>query len=237
MSDTNANNTTPAGKPLPSSVPPGYRGNTPLMLQYFATREENPGVILLIRVGDFFEAYGDDAETIARDLNITLTGREDGGLRIPMAGVPHHATERYVARLIKKGRRIAIMDQVEDPKYAKGLVKRKVTRVVTPGTILEDNMLDARSNNYLVAAVVGDPVAGIGIVDVSTGEFLTTEIEGDRRVDKLLDEIMRLEPAEVLLPDTCDEELIEAIRGACSATVTPYTSRDSSPGHRSSSDS
>ena len=130
------------------------------MLQYFATREENPGVILLMRVGDFFEAYGDDAETIARDLNITLTGREDGGVRIPMAGVPHHATERYVARLIGKGRRIAIMDQVEDPKYAKGLVKRKVTRVVTPGTILEDNMLDARSNNYLLAAIVGDPRRG-----------------------------------------------------------------------------
>jgi len=82
MSDTNTNNTTPAGKPLPSSVPAGYRGNTPLMLQYFATREENPGVILLMRVGDFFEAYGDDAEAIARDLNITLTGREDGGVRV-----------------------------------------------------------------------------------------------------------------------------------------------------------
>src|SRR5436190_24379590 len=109
MSDTN---TAPAGRNTqPSSVPPGYRGNTPLMLQYFATREEHPGVILLMRVGDFFEAYGDDAETIARDLNITLTGREDGGVRIPMAGVPHHATERYVARLIGKGRRIAIMDQ------------------------------------------------------------------------------------------------------------------------------
>src|SRR5579872_6612918 len=184
MPDTSPAPPTPPSRPLPSSVPPGYRGNTPLMLQYFATREEHPGVILLMRVGDFYEAYGDDAEAIARDLNITLTGREDGGVRIPMAGVPHHATERYVARLIAKGRRIAIMDQVEDPKYAKGLVKRKVTRVVTPGTILEDNMLDARSANYLVAAVVGDPVAGIGIVDVSTGEFLTTEIEGEKRFEQ-----------------------------------------------------
>lgn len=234
MSDTNP---TPPARPQPSSVPPGYRGNTPLMLQYFATREEHPGVILLMRVGDFFEAYGDDAETIARDLNITLTGREDGGVRIPMAGVPHHATERYVARLIRKGRRIAIMDQVEDPKYAKGLVKRKVTRVVTPGTILEDNMLDAKSNNYLVAAVVGDPVAGIGVVDVSTGEFLTTEIEGDRRVEKLLDEIMRLEPAEILIPGDTGEELIEAIKGACSATVTPYTSKDHGPGRRTAPES
>src|SRR5579871_5735411 len=223
MTDTT---TTPAGKPLPTSTPPGYMGNTPLMQQYFATRLQYPGIILLMRVGDFYEAYGDDAETIARDLNITLTGREDGGLRIAMAGVPHHATERYVARLIKKGRRIAIMDQVEDPKFAKGLVKRKVTRVVTPGTILEDNMLDSKSNNYLVAAEVGDPVAGIGIVDVSTGEFLTTELEGDRRVEQLLDEITRLEPAEIVLPDTMDEGLVEAIRSACSATITPYTPRE-----------
>ena len=193
------------------------------MIQYFATRMEHPGAILLIRVGDFFEAYGDDAELIVSELNITLTGREDGGLRIPMAGVPHHAMERYVARLIAKGHRIAIMDQVEDPKLAKGLVKRKITRVVTPGTVLEDNMLDSKTNNYLVAAVVGDPVAGIGVVDISTGEFLTTEIEGDRRVDQLLDEIMRLEPAEVLLPEGADPELLEAVRASCSATVNTYS--------------
>ena len=126
---------------------------------------------------------------------------------------------------------------MEDPKYAKGLVKRKVTRVVTPGTILEDNMLDAKSNNYLVAAVVGDPVAGIGVVDVSTGEFLTTEIEGDRRVEKLLDEIMRLEPAEILVPEDADEELVEAIRGSCSATVTPVRPAAKADGRRRTRDS
>lgn len=213
--------TTPSGKPVPLSVPAGYKGSTPLMVQYFATCEEHPGIILLMRVGDFYEAYGEGAEIIARDLNITLTGREDGGVRVPMSGVPHHAMERYVARLIHKGRRIAIMDQVEDPKYAKGLVKRKVTRVVTPGTVLEDNMLDAKSNNYLLAAVVGDPVAGVGIVDVSTGEFLTTEIEGERRTEQLLDEIMRLEPAEILVSENADPELIEAIRASCGATITP----------------
>ncbi|HLV79023.1 MAG TPA: DNA mismatch repair protein MutS [Chthonomonadaceae bacterium] len=226
MSETPTNTTTPGGRPLPPSTPPGYMGNTPLLKQYFTTRAQHPGIILLMRVGDFFEAYGDDAELIAHDLHITLTGREDGGMRIPMAGVPHHATERYVARLIAKGRRVALMDQVEDPKYAKGLVKRKVTRVVTPGTILEDNMLDAKSNNYLVAAIVGDPVAGVGIVDVSTGEFLTTEIEGDNRLQKLLDEISRLEPAEVLVPEEVDEELVEAIRASCSGTVTPFSPRE-----------
>src|SRR5436305_12890948 len=103
---------TPPSRSQPDSVPPEYMGGTPLMQQYFATREEHPGVILLMRVGDFFEAYGDDAETIARDLNITLTGREDGGLRSPMAGVPHHATERSVARLSKTARRTAIMHQI-----------------------------------------------------------------------------------------------------------------------------
>ena len=211
-----------AVRPLPVSVPKDYAGSTPLMKQYFATCAEHPGIILLMRVGDFYEAYGDAAESIARDLNITLTGREDGGVRVPMAGVPHHAMERYVARLIHKGQRIAIMDQVEDPKFAKGLVKRKVTRVVTPGTILEDNMLDAKSNNYLVAAVVGDPVAGVGIVDVSTGEFLTTEITGDNRVSGLLDEIMRLEPAEILVSEDADLELIEAIRASCSGAVTLF---------------
>ena len=230
MSDT-TNGTPP--RSVPASVPPGYAGGTPLMIQYFATRLEHPGAVLLMRVGDFFEAYGDDAELLARELNITLTGREDGGLRIPMAGVPHHAMERYVARLIARGMRIAIMDQVEDPKLAKGLVKRRVTRVVTPGTVLEDNMLDSRSNNYLVAAVVGDPVAGIGIVDVSTGEFLTTEIQGDRRLEQVLDEIMRLEPAEVLLPENASEDLVEAVKASCSSTVTAYTPSPMAP--RSSS--
>src|SRR6185436_6485326 len=132
------------------------------------------------------------------------------GQRVHMAGVPHHATERYVARLIKQGFRVALMDQVEDPKLAKGLVKRRVTRVVSRGTVFEDSLLDAKANNYLVAAIVGDPVAGLGVVDVSTGEFLTTELDGDRRADRLLDEIARLEPAEVLVPDD-DPELAERI--------------------------
>src|SRR5689334_15209165 len=140
--------------------PVHYIPKTPLMLQYFNARSEHPGVILLMRVGDFYEAYGEDADTIAGALNITLTGREDGGQRVAMAGVPHHSAERYIARLIKKGFRVAIMEQVEDPKLAKGLVKRRVTRVVSRGTVFEDSLLDSKANNYLVAAVVGDPVAG-----------------------------------------------------------------------------
>ncbi len=222
MNDTE---TPTPSKPI-SELPPDYPGATPLLKQYFSTRLEHPGILLLMRVGDFFEAYGDDAVTLATELHITLTGRADGEMRVAMAGVPHHALERYVARLIKRGRRVAIMDQIEDAKFAKGLVKRKVTRVMTPGTLLEDNLLDAKSNNYLVAAIVGDPVAGVGVVDISTGEFLTTEICGDTRRERLLDEIMRLEPAEILVSDDCDPEWIEAIRASCSGAVTPFTPRD-----------
>src|SRR5262245_23044512 len=126
-----------------SGASASYTPKTPLMQQYFRARAEHPGVILLMRVGDFYEAYGEDANTIASALNITLTGRDDGDQRVAMAGVPHHSAERYVARLIKKGFRVAIMEQVEDPKLAKGLVKRRVTRVVSRGTVFEDSLLDA----------------------------------------------------------------------------------------------
>jgi DNA mismatch repair protein MutS len=204
------------------------------MQQYFRARAEHPGVVLLMRVGDFYEAYGEDAETIARALNITLTGRDDSGARVAMAGVPHHATERYVARLIKQGFRVALMDQVEDPKLAKGLVKRRVTRVMSRGTIFEDALLDSKSNNYLVAAVVGEPVAGLGVVDVSTGEFLTTELDGERPVDKLIEEITRLDPAEVLVPED-SEELIDLIKETTGAPVTPYCANDG-PSSRTSRD-
>jgi len=212
-----------------------YLPKTPLMQQYFNARAEHPGVILLMRVGDFYEAYGEDADTIAAALNITLTGRDDGDQRVAMAGVPHHSAERYIARLIKKGFRVAIMEQVEDPKFAKGLVKRRVTRVVSRGTVFEDSLLNAKTNNYLVAAVVGDPVAGLGVADVSTGEFLTTEMDGDRRAEQLIEEICRLEPAEVLVPDG-SVELADLIRQATGAPVTLYTPVAKGPVSRSARD-
>jgi DNA mismatch repair protein MutS len=204
---------------------PIFIPRTPLMQQYFQARDERPGILLLMRVGDFYECYGEDAETIAAALNITLTRREDGGQIIPMAGVPHHASERYVARLIRLGYRVALMDQVEDPKKAKGLVKRRVTRVMSKGTVFEDALLDAKSNNYLVAAVVEEPVSGLGVVDVSTGEFLTTELDGSNRADKLLEEICRIEPAEVLLPEG-QNELAEFIRQVTDAPVSFYSPHD-----------
>ena len=197
---------------------------------YQETKQERPDVILLMRVGDFYEAYGEDAEIIAAQLNITLTGREIQGLteRYPMAGVPHHALDRYLARLVRKGFKVAICDQVEDPKLAKGLVKRRVTRVVTPGTLVEDALLDARSNNYLVAALLGEPVCGVGIVDVSTGEFLITEIPvatGAASIAKIIEEVQRINPSECLVPEGMDE-LADALQENCRATLTRMAIRD-----------
>jgi DNA mismatch repair protein MutS len=199
------------------------------MRQYFEVKEERPDVLLLMRVGDFFEAYGEDAEIISRELEITLTGREDkqAGERIPMAGVPYHAVERYVARLISRSFKVALCDQVEDPKQAKGLVKRRVTRVLTPGTVVEDALLEATRNNYLVAAITQEKLpSGIGVVDVSTGEFLTTEIPVDRSVDKLIDEIVRLQPAECLVRDDTPSELIDEIKSGTGTLVTLYNPSD-----------
>lgn len=171
---------------------------TPMLAQYFRIREEHPGVILAMRVGDFYEFYGEDAETAAAALEITLTGREDGGTRIPMAGVPFHSVDKYLAKLVQKGFRVAICDQLEDPKQAKGLVKRGVTRILTPGTVLEDSMLTANQNNFLAAICVIDGRAGLAILEPSTGEFLATELGTDGE-ERLLHELARLRPTELLL--------------------------------------
>lgn len=200
---------------------------TPMLRQYVEFKQERPDVILLMRVGDFYEAYGEDAGTIAGELNITLTGREIQGLseRFPMAGVPFHALDRYLARLVKKGYKVAVCEQVEDPKQAKGLVKRRVTRVVTPGTLVEDALLDAKSNNYLVAAILGRPVCGVGVVDVSTGEFLITELPEEAGAAKVVEEIVRLCPSECLIPEGMDD-LADAVKEACPATLTRMASAD-----------
>jgi len=175
-----------------------------MLQQYFRAKEEHPGVLLAMRVGDFYEFYGEDAETAASALEITLTGKQDGDTRVPMAGVPFHAVEKYLARLVAKGFKVAICDQLEDPKQAKGLVKRGVTRVLTPGTVLEDSMLSGAQNNFLAAICVQDGRAGLAILDPSTGEFQVTEIAGDQLEDRLLQELARIRPTELLVGPKLD---------------------------------
>jgi DNA mismatch repair protein MutS len=191
-----------------------------MLQQYFAAKAEHPGVLLAMRVGDFYEFYGEDAEKASAALEITLTGREDGANgRIPMAGVPFHSVEKYLARLLQKGLKVALCDQLEDPKAAKGLVKRGVTRVMTPGTLVEDAMLPSGQNNFLAAICVQDGRAGIALLDSSTGEFMVTEICGDAAQELILQELARARPAELLVGPNADG-YAEVARSALVAAVT-----------------
>lgn len=195
---------------------------TPMVAQYQAIKDQYPDVILMFRLGDFYEMFGDDAVTASRELEIVLTSRSQGyATDVPMCGVPYHAVDRYVARLISKGYRVAICDQLEDPRKTKKIVKRGVTRVVTPGTILEDGMLNAKANNYLAAISSELDSYGIAVVDISTGEFAVTEIAGRDASTKLLEELGRLSPAEVLLKEI-DVDLTVPIRRTTGATITRY---------------
>jgi DNA mismatch repair protein MutS len=152
--------------------------STPLMRQYHSVKQQFPGTLLLFRLGDFYELFFDDAVTAARELEITLTSRnKEKGAVIPMCGVPYHAAEGYISRLLQRGYRVAICEQMEDPKLTKKLVKREVTRVLTPGTAIDANLTRPRENNYLVAVARVDGRAGLAHVDVSTGEFRVTELE------------------------------------------------------------
>jgi DNA mismatch repair protein MutS len=151
---------------------------TPLMRQYHSIKEQVPAALLMFRLGDFYELFFEDAVTAARELEITLTSRnKEKGQAIPMCGVPFHAAEGYIAKLIQKGYRVAICDQVEDPRLAKKLVRREITRVVTPGTATESSVLRSHENNYLGGALVQGKRAGVAYVDVSTGEFRATELD------------------------------------------------------------
>ncbi|MBX7131738.1 MAG: DNA mismatch repair protein MutS [Fimbriimonadaceae bacterium] len=187
---------------------------TPMLRQYFQSKADHPGVLLAMRVGDFYEFYGDDAVQAAETLQITLTGREDGtNGRIPMAGVPYHSVEKYLARLVQAGLKVALCDQVEDPKTAKGLVRRAVTRVLTPGTLLEDSMLSAGQNNFLAAISLLQDRAGLATLDPSTGEFLVTEVEGEGIAERLLQELARIRPSELLVDSRHREMGDTAVRG------------------------
>ena len=180
-------------------------------------------MLLAMRVGDFYEFYGDDAETAAAALEITLTSKGDGDNgKVAMAGVPFHSVEKYLARLLQKGHKVAICDQLEDPKSTKTLVKRGVTRVMTPGTILEDSLLEAGRNNFLAALCVNDGNLGLAILDPSTGEFQVTELTGSESQERLLQELARIRPSELLLGKDV-EAYGEVARNALGSSTTDFT--------------
>jgi len=174
---------------------------TPMMQHYLQTKEENPGCILFYRLGDFYEMFFDDAKLVSKELEITLTGKSCGlKERAPMCGVPFHAAEGYLTRLVGKGYKVAICEQVEDPKLAKGMVKREVVRVVTPGTNLDAQALDETKNNYLMSIVYMEDSYGITTADISTGDCFVTEVNSER---KLMDELNKYAPSEII----CNEAL------------------------------
>ncbi len=174
---------------------------SPMMQNYLKTKNEYKDCILFYRLGDFYEMFFDDATVASRELEITLTGRACGlDEKAPMCGVPYHAVDLYVSRLIAKGYKVAICEQLEDPKKAKGIVKRDVIRVVTPGTVIETNMLEEKKNNYIMSIVKKGMYYGIGICDISTGDFYATQIKlQDNNFEKLLDEYARYSPAELVV--------------------------------------
>ncbi len=177
----------------------GARGVTPMMQQYLDAKAACPECVLLFRMGDFYELFHDDAKLAARVLGLALTSRDKGENPVPMAGFPHHQLESYLGKLIASGLRAAICEQVEDPRLAKGLVKREVTRVVSPGTVTDDALLDPHESNYLAALVPGEPV-GLAWIDLSTGRFLAAQLPQAR----LADELARIAPVELLLADEAE---------------------------------
>ena len=175
---------------------------SPMMQHYLATKEEYKDCILFYRLGDFYEMFFDDAITTSRELELTLTGKDCGQEeRAPMCGIPFHAAEVYISRLIGKGYKVAICEQVEDPKQAKGIVKREVIRVVTPGTVIESNMLDEKKNNYIMSIYKNGLYFGMAVCDISTGDFFATQIKETNNFAVLLDEISRYTPAEIVVND------------------------------------
>ena len=177
---------------------------TPMMQQYLSIKEEYKDTILMYRVGDFYEMFFDDAKLVSSVLDLVLTGKDCGKEeRAPMCGVPFHSVDPYIARLVAKGYKVAICEQVEDPALAKGLVKREVIRIVTPGTVIESSMLDESKNNYLCAAFHAEGKTGICFIDVSTGEVQLTELEESQNGERIINELGRFTPREILVNAQC----------------------------------
>ena len=195
---------------------------SPMMQQYFKVKNEHKDQILFYRLGDFYEMFYDDAKIASKELELTLTGRDCGQEeRAPMCGVPYHSCEGYIAKLVKKGYKVAICEQMENPAEAKGVVKREVIRVITPGTVIENSMLDEARNNYIASVCVEGEKAGICFCDISTGELRATEAFGRDLDDRLTDELSRFVPSEIIFNDEllAHKQVTSFIKNRLSAAV------------------
>src|SRR5689334_10426846 len=229
----------PSAPPAPSSPPPSSAQLSPAMRQYQQFKTQYPGYVLFFRMGDFYEMFWDDARLAHKVMGVTLTSRSRGGPdaedAIPMAGVPFHAVETYLRKMIAAGYKVAICEQMEDPAVAKGVVKREVVRLMTPGTLTDDPLLDGRADNYLAAIAFHITKhdgyrAGLAWVELSTGSC--TAASGSE--GQVLDEIARLRPAEVLVPETASgrpHEMAEQIRQLGIKAVTPRPGWQFTPHH------
>ncbi len=180
--------------------------DSPMMQQYQRIKKEYSDSILFFRMGDFYEMFNDDAKTASGILQIALTSRNKKSNPVPMCGIPHHSANLYITKLLKAGKKVAICEQTEDPKQAKGLVKREVVRVITPGTILDDNMLDPKKDQFIASVYFGKNQIGLAALDVSTGVFKVTQFGGENVLPLLADELQKLDPKEIIIPDSKKEE-------------------------------
>ena len=198
---------------------------TPMMQQYFEIKEKYREYILMYRLGDFYEMFFDDAKTVSAELDLTLTGRDCGEAeRAPMCGVPYHAVEGYIGKLVAKGYKIAICEQLEDPATAKGIVKRDVIRMITPGTLTESSLLDEKKNNYICSIFVRNREIGIAFADISTGHICATAFEGEHRITRLIGELGTYAPREIVLNTSAAEipEAADFLRDRLQAVINQY---------------
>ena len=182
---------------------------SPMMRQYHDIKRKHPGMLLFFRLGDFYEMFYEDAILASRELEITLTSRnrDRTGDPIPMCGVPHHAVNNYLARLVRKGHKVALCEQTEDPRQVKGIVRREVTRIVTPGTTIEEGLLDSKENNFIAGLVETKERVGAAFLDLSTGEFLLSEFSGSQAWSEMQQELVHFQPRELILSEEHQEKL------------------------------
>lgn len=201
---------------------------TPMMRQYHEIKQAHPDMLLFFRLGDFYEMFYEDAITGSRELEITLTSRntDRDGRQIPMCGIPHHAAAGYLARLLKRGHKVAVCDQVEDPRQAKGIVRREVTRILTPGTAIDEQLLESKENNFLAALHRAETGAAVAFLDVSTGEFCAAQFSGEQPDEPLLQEMHRFRPREIVLARGERERWTEALPKELQEGVVATTEAD-----------